>query len=246
MSATKPHRIEFDPPLDPGIEAAVLTLQAAGIETFESCEGGPGHAYPEPTVRFHGERQTGLEALAAALRAGLPVAALRRVWPVIDQEPTGPWWELTFSPTKASSSPSQDAASDHPRARSRGLPGRGPAQPDGPAVAQASQAASVSRPQPNRINRRFPNRDISRRGCSPPVSRRAGMSIERGIDPIIQRGLARSRAAAYRLLAELPAGVRIEIGRARYVDTQALDDWLRRGGTARANGRDEPAAAEQQ
>jgi hypothetical protein len=32
--------------------------------------------------------------------AGLPVTELRRVWPILDGEPTGPWWELTFSPTR--------------------------------------------------------------------------------------------------------------------------------------------------
>ena len=31
----------------------------AGIETFESCPGGPGHAYAEPTVRFYGDRSEG-------------------------------------------------------------------------------------------------------------------------------------------------------------------------------------------
>ncbi len=91
----------FDPPLDPGIEKAVVVLRAAGFETFESCEGGPGHAYPEPTVRFHGDRVHGYAALSAALAAGLAVTALRRVWPVVEMEPTGPWWEITFAPTKA-------------------------------------------------------------------------------------------------------------------------------------------------
>ena len=86
----------FEPPLDPGIEDAVIALRAAGVETFESCEGGDGHAYPEPTVRFHGERPAGFVALAAAMYAGLPVKDLRRVWPVLDGEPTGPWWEMTF------------------------------------------------------------------------------------------------------------------------------------------------------
>ncbi len=28
----------------------VEVLRAAGVETFESCEGGAGHSYPEPTV----------------------------------------------------------------------------------------------------------------------------------------------------------------------------------------------------
>ena len=86
----------FDPPLDPGISQAVLALRRADVETFESCEGGIGHAYPEPTVRFYGEVAEGFRALATALHAGLPVAELRRVWPVHDGEPTGPWWELTF------------------------------------------------------------------------------------------------------------------------------------------------------
>ena len=89
-------RILYDPPLDTGIQDAVETLQRAGVETFESCQGGLHHAYPEPTVRFHGDASEGLRALSIALKAGLPVAALRRSWPVIDKEPTGPWWELTF------------------------------------------------------------------------------------------------------------------------------------------------------
>jgi hypothetical protein len=33
---------EFSPPLDEGITRAVLVLDDAGIETFESCQGGPG------------------------------------------------------------------------------------------------------------------------------------------------------------------------------------------------------------
>jgi hypothetical protein len=86
----------FSPPLDPGIAQAVLALRQAGVETFESCEGGAGHAYPEPTVRFHGGTHEGFRALAAAMQAGLNVAALRRTWPINDGEPTGPWWEMTF------------------------------------------------------------------------------------------------------------------------------------------------------
>ncbi len=72
----------------------------AKVETFESCEGGEGHAYPEPTVRFHGERAEGLRALSVALQYGLKVLSLRRVWPINDGEPTGPWWELVLVPTK--------------------------------------------------------------------------------------------------------------------------------------------------
>lgn len=83
-------------PLDPGIAKAVETLQAAGVETFESCEGGAGHSYAEPAVRFYGERPEGFRALAVAQQARLPVDTLRRIWPINDGEPTGPYWELTF------------------------------------------------------------------------------------------------------------------------------------------------------
>jgi len=91
---------QFDPPLDEGIAAAVSALRDANVETFESCGGGPGHAYNQPTVRFHGDRSEGYRALASVLgKHGLRVAELRRVWPVVDGEATGPWWELTFAPT---------------------------------------------------------------------------------------------------------------------------------------------------
>lgn len=86
----------YDPPLDQGIAPYVEALNTLGIETFESCQGGDGHAYSEPTIRFHGDRAEGFKALALAVRDGLPVSDLRRVWPIVDGEPTGPWWEMTF------------------------------------------------------------------------------------------------------------------------------------------------------
>lgn len=86
----------YSPSLDPGIKQYVETLNEQGVETFESCQGGEGHSYPEPTVRFHGDRSEGFRALAIALQHGFAVSALRRTWPIIDGEPTGPWWELTF------------------------------------------------------------------------------------------------------------------------------------------------------
>jgi hypothetical protein len=88
---------KFGTPLDQGIEREVHILLDAGIETFESCEGGQGHAYLEPTVRFAGQREEGFRAFAAARQLGLHVSALRRVWPIVDGEPTGPWWEMTFT-----------------------------------------------------------------------------------------------------------------------------------------------------
>lgn len=86
--------------LDHGIAYAVRALREADVETFESCKGGEGHAYTVPTVRFHGDNSEGFRALAVAMRAQLRVAELRRVWAMQDEEPTGPWWELTFVPTQ--------------------------------------------------------------------------------------------------------------------------------------------------
>jgi hypothetical protein len=91
--------VDFDtdyPDLDPGIYRAVRVLREAGVETFESCEGGAGHAYPVPTVRLHGTRAEGWRALGIALEHGLPVSQLRRTWPMVDGEPEGPCWELVF------------------------------------------------------------------------------------------------------------------------------------------------------
>jgi hypothetical protein len=85
--------------LDKGIEKAVLVLQSAGVVTYESCEGGPGHCFPEPTVRFNGDLQDGLRAVSAALDAGLKVWQLRRVWRMNAGELEGPCWDLVFLPS---------------------------------------------------------------------------------------------------------------------------------------------------
>jgi hypothetical protein len=82
--------------LDPGIAPFVLALREQGVETFESCQGGCGHAFSEPTIRFAGQREEGFRALALALERGFPVGAVRRYWAVIDGEPCGPDWEIVF------------------------------------------------------------------------------------------------------------------------------------------------------
>ena len=87
---------KFNPPLDVGIEKAVNILFDAGIETFESCEGSIGHAFPEPTIRFYGDRFEGFKAFTIAMDNGLRVSALRRSYQVNDGELTGPEWEITF------------------------------------------------------------------------------------------------------------------------------------------------------
>ena len=83
--------------LDVGIRKAVEILQSNGIETFESCEGGSGHSYPEPTIRFYGTPEAGWRALGICLSYGLPISQLRRSWNILDSnEITGPHWEVTF------------------------------------------------------------------------------------------------------------------------------------------------------
>ena len=83
--------------LDPGIRDYVLILREAGIETFESCEGGNDHSFQEPTIRFSGDRGEGFRALALAMQRGFPVSDLSRVWQIVEGEPEGPFWEITFS-----------------------------------------------------------------------------------------------------------------------------------------------------
>lgn len=91
--------IDAEMPLDPGIRRYVLILRAQGIETFESCEGGTGHAFLEPTIRFHGDMPEGYRAFAAAMDYGLPVLHLRRYYEVSNGQLEGPWWEMTFRTT---------------------------------------------------------------------------------------------------------------------------------------------------
>ena len=88
---------ELEQCLDKGIARIVMTLRRNGVETFESCEGGEGHTFPVPTVRFHGEYAEGFRALSVAIMMELNVRELRRVYGVQTGEVTGPWWELTFS-----------------------------------------------------------------------------------------------------------------------------------------------------
>lgn len=82
--------------LDAGIRRAVLVLRSAGIETFESCEGGQGHAYHEPTIRFHGSTWAGYRAFAVAMEHGLPVSAVRYTFNTYNGQLGAPCWEMVF------------------------------------------------------------------------------------------------------------------------------------------------------
>ena len=90
---------DVDMPLDPGIRTAVLILRKSGVETSESCQGGAGHCFPEPTICFHGDAWAGHKAFAVAMENGLPVLSLRRAYGVVAGQLEGPWWEMTFRTT---------------------------------------------------------------------------------------------------------------------------------------------------
>lgn len=64
--------------VDHGIRDAVLCLICHGVETVQSCQGGPGHSYPEPTVDLLGGRGAGMHALSVAQTYLLPVTGRGR------------------------------------------------------------------------------------------------------------------------------------------------------------------------
>jgi hypothetical protein len=82
--------------LDPGIRHYVLVLRSQCVDTCQSCQGGPGHCYLEPTIEFRSGKGDGPRAVGAALAYDLPVAELRREWKIRDGEMHGPIWAMTF------------------------------------------------------------------------------------------------------------------------------------------------------
>jgi hypothetical protein len=87
---------DVDLPIDVGIREAVLVLRRAGVETFESCEGGKGHAFEAPTIKFHGDAWAGYKAFAVAMENGLAVRRVQRAYGVVNGQLEGPWWEIVF------------------------------------------------------------------------------------------------------------------------------------------------------
>jgi hypothetical protein len=87
--------------LDRGIRFAVRVLHAAGFETCQSCQGGKGHSYDEPTIEMvaGGDDSRGFGALDALRSYGLPVCAVSINWPVANGYPFEKNWRITFSKT---------------------------------------------------------------------------------------------------------------------------------------------------
>jgi len=92
----KKRQTKFNSTPDNGIKRYVEILRAEGVETYESCEGGAGHAYPEPTICFYGQIQEGFRALAVALENGLLVKEIRQFWSIQDKQPISPDWAIIF------------------------------------------------------------------------------------------------------------------------------------------------------
>ena len=70
--------------IDAGILPAVEILNKHGFETFESCQGGEGHSFPEPTVRFLGSEFDLIRAYEICECYGLTVLAAKRVYKKAD------------------------------------------------------------------------------------------------------------------------------------------------------------------
>ncbi len=87
-----------DLPIDEEIREAVLVLRRGGVETFESCQGGDGHAFDAPTIKFNGDAWAGYKAFAIAMEHGLPVRRVQRAYGVVNGQLEGPWWEIVFYP----------------------------------------------------------------------------------------------------------------------------------------------------
>lgn len=83
-------RREFDPPPDEDIRPCVEVLRHHGVETFGSCQSGPGHSSSEPVIRLEGNDYEGYRAPSMALAHGLPVAHLQQAWNVDKRILEGP------------------------------------------------------------------------------------------------------------------------------------------------------------
>lgn len=85
--------------LDKGIALAVKVLIDNGVETFESCQGGKGHCFQYPTIRFFGDKTEGYRAFDALAKKGFRVICLQRSWSIDNNEIGAPYWQLELAET---------------------------------------------------------------------------------------------------------------------------------------------------
>lgn len=85
--------------IDLGIRFAVRVLHSRGVETCQSCESGPGHSYPAPTVDLLGgpDDAAGFLALAYLHSFGLEVVSISKRWVVKHREPYELIWRIELA-----------------------------------------------------------------------------------------------------------------------------------------------------
>ena len=80
--------------VDEIIKPAVKIMLEHGFHTFESCQGGEGHSFTEPTIRFNGTEFDLIIAYELCKHYKLNVSCVRRVYeknPVYNDK----WEEIT-------------------------------------------------------------------------------------------------------------------------------------------------------
>jgi len=87
--------------VDAGVRYPVRVLHAHGIETAQSCQGGAGHAYHEPTIDLpaQGSDALGFAALAALRDNGVDVLDVALVWSVVGGLPHQKLWRVQLRAT---------------------------------------------------------------------------------------------------------------------------------------------------
>ena len=85
--------------LDPKISFPVRILHEHGIDTYESCQGGEGHCFKYPVIRFNGDKTEGYKAFDILAKHGFVVHHLQRCWTVTNNEIGAPYWQLELAET---------------------------------------------------------------------------------------------------------------------------------------------------
>lgn len=87
--------------LDKGIRFAVRVLHAKGFETCQSCQGGKGHCYREPTIDLisTGDDAWGLAAVSALQDYGISVTDVSITWRIRNGLPCERIWRIQLCQT---------------------------------------------------------------------------------------------------------------------------------------------------
>lgn len=74
--------------LDKGIRFPVRVVNAAGIRTNQSCQGGSGHSYPYPSIDIEDSPTVGFAVLHALEQYGIRCRAINRHWRIDAEDGT--------------------------------------------------------------------------------------------------------------------------------------------------------------